>query len=83
MQIKLKEENIFDSVVFEVLNDDSTSHKGLQYILIEFKNVDSIELKFKKRMIVNYLLNLGSTEVSWREIDITIENIMSARVHCL
>lgn len=82
MQIKLKEENIFDSVVFEVLNDNSTSHKGLQYILIEFKDVDSIESKFKKRMIVDYLLNLGSTEVSWREIDITIGNIMNARVHC-
>lgn len=83
MQIRLKEENIFDSVVFEVLNDNSTSHKGLQYILIEFKDGTSIEHKFKKRMIVDYLLNLGSTEVSWKEIDKEIENIMSARVHCL
>lgn len=83
MQIRLKEEDIFDSVVFEVLNDNSTAHKGLQYILIEFKDGTSIEHKFKKRMIVDYLLNLGSTEVSWKEIDREIENIMSARVHCL
>lgn len=83
MQIRLKEENIFDSVVFEVLNDNSTSHKGLQYFIIEFKDVDSIGCKFKKRMVVNYLLNLGSTEVSWREIDREIENIMNARIHCL
>lgn len=83
MQIKLKEEDVFNSVVFEVLNDDSTSHKGLQYIIIEFKDVDSVELKFKKRMIVLYLLRLDCTNVSWKEINREIENIMNARVHCL
>lgn len=83
MQIKLKEEDVFNSVVFEVLNDDSTSHKGLQYIIIEFKDVDSVELKFKKRIIVLYLLRLDCTNVSWKEINREIENIMNARVHCL
>lgn len=83
MQIKLKEEDFFGNAIFEVINDESTSHKGLQYIFVEVKEDYSNELKFKKRMIIDYLLHLDCTEVSWRDIDKQIENIMNARIHCL
>lgn len=49
MQIRLKEEDFFGNAIFEVINDESTSHKGLQYIFVEFKEEYSNELKFKKK----------------------------------
>lgn len=65
------------------MNDESTSHKGLQYIFVEVKEDYSNELKFKKRIIIDYLLSLKDTNTSWREVDRKIETIMDARIHCL
>lgn len=83
MQIRLKDEDFFGNVIFEVMNDESTSHKGLQYIFVEVKEDYSNELKFKKRIIIDYLLSLKDTNTSWREVDRKIETIMDARIHCL
>lgn len=71
-------------VVFEVIGDTTTAHKGKQYITVYF-DVDDPERAFKKKLVADYLVRMAHTRESldWRELDVEIASIMNARIHAI
>lgn len=73
-----------NGVVFEVIGDTTTAHKGKQYITVNF-DVDNPVRAFKQKLVSEYLVRMAHTRESldWRELDVEIASIMNARIHAI
>lgn len=72
------------SIVFEVIGDETSAHKGRQFLIVNL-DVTSVELKFKKGLVGELLMQYATSgrNVDWRELDIQIAAIMNAKVHTI
>lgn len=74
-------------VVFEVIGDTTTAHRGKQYITVSLHEMDEEHPSrlFKKKLVVEYLTRVAHTRecLDWRELDTEIAAIMNAKIHSI
>lgn len=73
-----------DRYSFEVLNNANSGFDGREFIVVDLA-VDNKELRFKKELIADmlcYIAELGK-EITWRELDKNIADIMQCRIHVI